>query len=80
MSLVLLLLGAVLVAIALFDKVPRHVPGRPAPSPRDGLSVLAARFRVRLVPARLTEPGKALLTTFGGSALIVAFFLTLSGW
>lgn len=35
--------------------------------------------RVRLVSARLTEQGRALLTAVGGSALIVAFFLTLSG-
>lgn len=33
--------------------------------------------RLRFVPARLTENGRALLTTVGGSALIVAFFLAL---
>ncbi|WP_150250604.1 hypothetical protein [Nocardiopsis deserti] len=86
MSLVLILLGAVLVTVAMFNKVPSYVPGRiPAPRPDRGGSVATARSpetvrpRVRLVSARLTEPGKALLTTLGGSALIVAFFLTLSG-
>lgn len=84
MSLVLILLGAVLVAVAMFNKVPSYVPGR-IPAHRPGRSVATAqspemvRPRVRLVSARLTEPGKALLTTLGGSALIVAFFLTLSG-
>ncbi|MFD6949143.1 hypothetical protein A6A08_05870 [Nocardiopsis sp. TSRI0078] len=84
MSLVLILLGAALVAVALFNKVPRYVPGRP-PAPRPGRgSVATARHpgvppRVRLVSARLTEQGRALLTAVGGSALIVAFFLTLSG-
>lgn len=84
MSLVLILLGAVLVTVAMFNKVPSYVPGR-IPAPRPSGSVATAqspemvRPRVRLVSARLTEPGKALLTTLGGSALIVAFFLTLSG-
>lgn len=87
-SLVLILLGAVLVAVALFNKVPSYVPGR-FPATRTGHgdrggSVATARRsgtrpRVRLVSAKLTEPGQALLTTLGGSALIVAFFLNLSG-
>ncbi|WP_116244204.1 hypothetical protein [Nocardiopsis sp. FIRDI 009] len=62
MSLVLILFGAVLVSLALFNKVPRY-----------------AASRIRLVSARLTEQGRALCTAVGGSALIVAFFLTLSG-
>ncbi|NYH53875.1 hypothetical protein HNR06_003464 [Nocardiopsis arvandica] len=85
MSLVLVILGTVLVSVALFNKVLRYVPGRP-PEPRSGRggSVATARRpgvppRVRLVSARLTEQGRALLTAVGGSALIVAFFLTLSG-
>ncbi|WP_159943006.1 MULTISPECIES: hypothetical protein [unclassified Nocardiopsis] len=85
MSLVLILLGAALVSIAMFNKVPRYVPGRsapPRPGRRGGVAAApraAVPPRVRLVSARLTEQGKALLTTVGGSALIVAFFLTLSG-
>lgn len=83
-SLVLILLGTALVSVALFDKVPRYVPGRaPAPQPDRVGSVATARParylpRLRLVSVRLTEQGKALLTVVGGSALIVAFFLTLS--
>ncbi len=83
MSLTLIALGTVLVSIALFNKVPRFEPGRP-PEPRAGGGVATAQRtgtppRLRLVPARLTEQGRALLTTVGGSALIVAFFLSLSG-
>ncbi|WP_026122402.1 hypothetical protein [Nocardiopsis halotolerans] len=91
MSLVLILLGAVLVAVALFNKVPSYVPGR-FPTARTGHGARAGRGgsvataqhsgvrpRVRLVSAKLTEQGQALLTTLGGSALIVAFFLNLSG-
>ncbi|MBV2362637.1 hypothetical protein ACFPZ0_12895 [Streptomonospora nanhaiensis] len=63
MSILLILLGAALVAIAVFNRVPRF---QPAWSPQ-------------LVPARLTEAGRATLTTVGGSALIIAFFLALSG-
>lgn len=82
MSLVLILVGAALVSAALFNKVPRYVPGR-LPVPR-GSGVATARRtaappRLHWVSARLTEQGRALLTTVGGSALIVAFFLTLSG-
>ncbi|MEE2035922.1 hypothetical protein Q8791_01630 [Nocardiopsis sp. CT-R113] len=88
MSLILLAVGTVLVSIALFNKLPRYVPGRlPAPgagrAARQGALATAHRTgavpRVRLESARLTEQGKALLATLGGSALIVAFFLTLSG-
>ncbi|WP_017589187.1 hypothetical protein [Nocardiopsis ganjiahuensis] len=83
MSLTLIALGTVLVSIALFNKVPRYVPGRP-PAPRAGGGVVTAQRTgappgLRLVPARLTEQGRALLTAVGGSALIVAFFLSLSG-
>ncbi|MFJ9558171.1 hypothetical protein ACIRPH_30570 [Nocardiopsis sp. NPDC101807] len=88
MSLVLLAVGTVLVSIALFNKLPHYVPGRlPAPgagrTAAEGPVATARRTgtapRVRLESARLTEQGKALLATLGGSALIVAFFLTLSG-
>ncbi|GHC94698.1 hypothetical protein GCM10007079_45430 [Nocardiopsis terrae] len=82
MSLALIAVGAVLVSIALFNKVPRLTAGRlPAPRPGGGVAAqrLSAPPRLRLAPARLTEQGRALLTTVGGSALIVAFFLTLSG-
>ncbi|WP_017584365.1 hypothetical protein [Nocardiopsis valliformis] len=83
MSLTLIVVGAVLVSIALFNKVPQYVPGR-MPVPRSGSGVATAQRtgappRVRLASARLTEQGRALLTTVGGSALIVAFFLSLSG-
>lgn len=83
MSLALIAVGTVLVSIALFNKVPRYVPGR-LHAPRSGGGVATAQRtsappRVRLVSARLTEQGRALLTAVGGSALIVAFFLSLSG-
>lgn len=61
MSLVLLLVGAVLVAVAMTNRVIRFYPA------------------VAVLPARLTEAGRATLTTVGGSALIIAFFLALSG-
>lgn len=75
--------GAALVSLALFNKVPRFVPGR-LPAPRTAGGVATAQRtgvppRLRLAPARLTEQGRALFTAVGGSALIVAFFLTLSG-
>ncbi|MCY9782395.1 hypothetical protein KIK06_00640 [Nocardiopsis sp. EMB25] len=93
MSLVLILFGTALVSLALFNKVPRYVaPSRPttgrgAAPARGGTATRRAatgpragvRPRVRLVSARLTEQGRALCTAVGGSALIVAFFLTLSG-
>ncbi|MEV2278048.1 hypothetical protein AB0I72_20930 [Nocardiopsis sp. NPDC049922] len=100
MSLVLLLFGAALVSLALFNKVPRYVPagrlptarrgaaarsgsaaprGGTAARPRAGAGSVGTRARVELTSARLTEQGRALCTTVGGSALIVAFFLTLSG-
>ncbi|GAA4915615.1 hypothetical protein [Streptomonospora salina] len=63
MSLLLILAGAVLVAVAMSNRVPRIPAGR-AP---------------HLVRARLTEAGRAALTAVGGSALIIAFFLALSG-
>jgi hypothetical protein len=82
-SLTLIAVGAALVSIALFNKVPRFVPGRmAAPRPAGGVATVERAGvppRVRLAPARLTEQGRALLTTVGGSALIVAFFLGLSG-
>ncbi|MFD3686065.1 hypothetical protein ACFWTE_14735 [Nocardiopsis sp. NPDC058631] len=82
MSLVLLVVGTVLVSIALFNKLPRYVPGS-VRSARPGALATAHRTRaaprVRMASARLTEQGKALLAVLGGSALIVAFFLTLSG-
>ncbi|KIH97897.1 hypothetical protein LP52_16265 [Streptomonospora alba] len=63
MSLLLILAGAALVAIAMSNRVPRFQPsGAP-----------------QLVRARLTETGRAALTAVGGSALIIAFFLALSG-
>lgn len=83
MSLTLIAVGAALVSLALFNKVPRYVPGR-LPDPRSAGGVATAQRtsvppRVRLVSARLTEQGRALFTAVGGSALIVAFFLSLSG-
>lgn len=83
MSLALILFGTALVTIAMFNKVPQYVPGRlpsyrgaaVASAPRD-----TARPRVRLARARLTEQGRALLTAVGGSVLIAAFFLILSGF
>ncbi|WP_150244508.1 hypothetical protein [Nocardiopsis quinghaiensis] len=86
MSLVLIILGAALVSVALFNKVPRYVPGRSsAPRSGRGGSVTTAGRpgappRVRLIPARLTEQGRALLTAVGGSTLILALFLTLFGF
>lgn len=84
MSLVLIALGAALVSIAMFNKTPRFVPGR-VPAPRPGGGVATAQRtgttpRLRLVDARLTEQGRAVFTAIGGSALIVAFFLALSGF
>ncbi|MFI6575160.1 hypothetical protein ACIBFB_05120 [Nocardiopsis sp. NPDC050513] len=100
MSLVLILLGAALVSLALFNKVPRYVPAGRLPTrrrgaaarsgaaasrggasarPRAAAAAAGTRARVELTSARLTEQGRALCTAVGGSALIVAFFLTLSG-
>ncbi|MFD0776305.1 hypothetical protein ACFQZ2_20425 [Streptomonospora algeriensis] len=63
MSLLLILAGAALVAIAMSNRVPRlQISGAP-----------------QLARARLTEGGRATLTAVGGSALIIAFFLALSG-
>ncbi|ASU82801.1 hypothetical protein CDO52_08415 [Nocardiopsis gilva YIM 90087] len=90
MSLVLILAGAALVCIAMFNRVPRLVPatpGTPRAAERNG-RVAAPPHRPRatqrgprlaFVPARLTETGRAVLTTVGGSVLIAAFFLALSG-
>lgn len=83
MSLVLIALGAVLVSVALFNKMPRLVTERPVAS-RAGGGVAAAQRttappRLRLADARLTENGRAVFTAIGGSALIIAFFLALSG-
>ncbi|WP_017610821.1 hypothetical protein [Nocardiopsis xinjiangensis] len=86
MPLVLILLGAAMVAAAMFNKVPQFVPGRVVPSrapSRQGAVAASERVeypRVRLASAHLTEQARALLTTIGGSALIIAFFLTLSGF
>ena len=86
MPLVLILLGAAMVAVAMFNKVPQFVPGRVLPPrvpSRQGAVTASERVgypRVRIAPAHLTEQGRALLTTIGGSALIIAFFLTLSGF
>ncbi|QBI55752.1 hypothetical protein [Streptomonospora litoralis] len=63
MSLLLILAGAALVAVAMSNRVPR----------------LTASAAPQLVRARLTEAGRATLTAVGGSALIIAFFLALSG-
>nr|WP_221442909.1 hypothetical protein [Nocardiopsis algeriensis] len=68
----------------MFNKVPRYVPGRlPPPRSGPGAQATAARRaappRVHLVPARLTEQGRALLTALGGSALLVSLLLTLLG-
>ncbi|MDT0331078.1 hypothetical protein [Nocardiopsis lambiniae] len=79
MSLTLLTIGAVLVLIAMFNKVPSYVPDRPGGRPT-ATRTATAPPRLRLASARLTEQGRALLTTLGGSALIVAFFLVLSGY
>ncbi|CAM3875586.1 hypothetical protein GCM10009799_29520 [Nocardiopsis rhodophaea] len=90
MSLVLILAGAALVCIAMFNRVPRLVPadvGEPRMAERSGRVAAPPRrprsdqrrLRLAFVPARLTETGRALLTTVGGSVLIVAFFLALSG-
>ncbi|OLT28855.1 hypothetical protein BJF83_13795 [Nocardiopsis sp. CNR-923] len=100
MSLALILFGAALVSLALFNKVPRYVPAGRLPArrrgsaarsravaarggttarPRPAAGAVGTRARVELASARLTEQGRALCTAVGGSALIVAFFLTLSG-
>lgn len=84
MSLVLIALGAVLVSVALFNKFPRLVAERPA-VPRTGGGVATAQrttapLRLRLADARLTENGRAVFTAIGGSTLIIAFFLALSGF
>lgn len=89
MSLVLLAIGAVLVLVAMFNRLPRYVPPRTVRAPARGGTATrtatraatgtAAGPRLRLAPARLTEQGRALLTALGGSAMIVAFFLALSG-
>ncbi|CAL9425740.1 hypothetical protein SUDANB121_01963 [Nocardiopsis dassonvillei] len=87
MSLVLLAIGVVPVLVAMFNKVPRYVPPRPGRAPARGgtatrtapRAAAATAPRLRLAPARLTEQGRALLTTLGGSAMIIAFFLALSG-
>ncbi|GAB3731483.1 hypothetical protein [Nocardiopsis nanhaiensis] len=83
MSLIMIAVGAALVSLAMFNKVPRFVPGTPN-EPRSGGGVATAQRtgappRLRLVSARLTEQGRAVFTAVGGSALIVAFFLGLSG-
>jgi len=62
-SLLLILAGAVLVAIAMSNRIPSF----------------QARALPRLVRARLTEAGRATFAAVGGSALIIAFFLALSG-
>ncbi|MFL1380534.1 MULTISPECIES: hypothetical protein [unclassified Nocardiopsis] len=85
MSLVLLAIGAVLVLLAMFNKVPRYVPPRTPRAPARGGTATRTRARasgprLRLAPARLTEQGRALLTGLGGSAMIIAFFLALSGY
>ncbi|MFD6096965.1 hypothetical protein ACFVWN_28540 [Nocardiopsis flavescens] len=84
MSLVLLAIGAVPVLVAMFNKVPRYVPPRPGRvSPRGGgtaTRTAPAPPGLRLASAHLTEQGRALLTTLGGSAMIIAFFLALSGY
>lgn len=82
-TLALITVGAVLVSIAMFNKVPRLVPER-LDRPRPGGGVATAQrtvtaLRPRLADARLTEQGRAVFTAVGGSALIVAFFLGLSG-
>lgn len=74
MSLALILLGTALVAVALFNRVPRLR----APAPSAGARPTPT-LRLHTAPARLTEAGRALVTTVGGSALIIAFFLALSG-
>lgn len=88
MSLVLLAIGTVPVLVAMFNKVPRYTPPRTGRSPARGGTATrvatrtapAAAPRLRLAPARLTEQGRALLTALGGSAMIIAFFLALSGY
>ncbi|WP_046470436.1 hypothetical protein [Allosalinactinospora lopnorensis] len=79
MSLVLILAGAALVSIALFNRVPRLDPGAVSSAP-PSRGTARSRPRLRLVHARLTETGRAALTTVGGSVLIIAFFLALSGF
>ncbi|MDS1271947.1 hypothetical protein RIF23_16765 [Lipingzhangella sp. LS1_29] len=78
MSLLLILVGTALVSIALFNRVPQfrsrgavtstRPPATPSPSPL-----------VSTAPARLTEAGRATVTTVGGSVLLIALFLALSG-
>ncbi|MBB4930028.1 hypothetical protein F4561_000848 [Lipingzhangella halophila] len=77
MSLVFILAGAVLVVIALFNRVPQlgSEPAQRSPA----RAAAPGRLRLRLVHARLTETGRATLTTVGGSVLIIAFFLALAG-
>ncbi|GLU47653.1 hypothetical protein [Nocardiopsis ansamitocini] len=75
MSLALIVLGALLVAAAVLNRLPfrpsRAVPASPASPP--------GRRHPHTAPIRLTEQGRATLTTIGGSMLIIAFFLALSG-
>lgn len=89
MSLALIVLGSALLTIAVTNRLPLLT--RRPPTPRSAAagrrdSAVAApgrrprvRSRARTVPARLTEQGRAVVTTLGGSLLIVAFFLALSG-
>ncbi len=78
MSLAMILAGTAMVLLALFNRVPRVGSGRLSRSSQH----LAApgKARPRLVHARLTETGRAALTAVGGSVLIIAFFLALSGF
>ncbi|MEY9215492.1 hypothetical protein NI17_014605 [Thermobifida halotolerans] len=75
MSLILTVLGAVLVTIAITNRLPRW-NRRPLAASRTRGHPPRRRLTVS---ARLTEKGRATLTTLGGSMLIVAFFLALSG-
>ena len=78
MPLVLILLGAAMVAVATFNKVPQFVPGRvvsPRVSSQQGAVAAPERMehpRVRLSSARLTEHGRAQRTANGGRAQINA--------
>ncbi|RCV52297.1 hypothetical protein [Marinitenerispora sediminis] len=78
MSLALIVVGAALVSVALFNRLPR-IAARRRPERHRVTAGSASALRVRAVPARLTESGRATLTAVGGSMLIAAVLLALSG-
>lgn len=78
MSLVLILVGATLVCVALFNRIPLLRP-RPQQPRRSGAAAPGAGLLDYTAPARLTEAGRATVTTIGSSMLLIALVLALSG-